>query len=310
MDGLSRLVQMLAPAGALDLHCRFAGGWLVDNVQSSPGEIPYHLFLEGRGRVSVAGLMLEVAPGDVLMFPHGTAHRIQSMESTEAAVDAGVVGKRTFNGVLTEHRLAGSGDAMDFLCGRFILGAPGGVLLRTLPEVVGLRTAARGDCAWLTSLVEMMRHEAAAAEPGSPAVVSQLSTALFTLLLRALMADRHVTHGMLALLADPRLSKAVDAVLRAPAQAWTVERLAGVCHMSRAAFARQFVQVSGLTPLEVVTSLRMELAARLLRARHATAASVGERCGYASEAAFGRAFRAHFGIAPGAYRRRMTLPVD
>jgi AraC family transcriptional activator of mtrCDE len=137
---------------------------------------------------------------------------------------------------------------MDFLCGRFVLGVPGGVLLRTLPEVVGLRTAARADCAWLASLVEMMRHEAAAAEPGSPAVVSQLSTALFTLLLRALMADRQVTHGLLALLADPRLSKAVDAVLRAPARAWTVERLAGVCHLSRAAFARQHDAVRRLTP--------------------------------------------------------------
>jgi AraC family transcriptional activator of mtrCDE len=306
VDSLSRLIQRLAPAGALDLHCRFAGGWLVDNVQAVAGEIPYHLILEGHGRLSVGGLMLDVAPGDVLMFPHGSAHRLQSLGPAAAPVDAAVAAERSFNGALTESVLRGPGEEMDFLCGRFVLGMPGGLLPRTLPEVIGLRTAARPDCAWLESLVAMMRHEATAVEPGSPAVISQLSTALFTLLLRALMADRQVTQGMLALLADPRLAKAIDAVLAAPAQPWTVDRLARECHLSRAAFARQFVQVSGLTPLEVVTSLRMELASRLLLARQASVASVGERCGYTSEAAFGRAFRAHFGISPGAYRRNMS----
>jgi AraC family transcriptional activator of mtrCDE len=305
-DNLSRLIQMLAPAGALDMHCRFAGGWLVDNVQAVSGEIPYHLILEGHGRLSVGSLVLDVAPGDVLMFPHGSAHRLQSLGPAEASGGAGREAERSFNGVLAELRLRGPGEEMDFLCGRFVLGAAGGLLLRTLPEVVGLRTAARADCAWLTSLVAMMRHEATTVEPGSPAVITQLSTALFTLLLRALMADRQVTAGMLALLADPRLAKAVDAVLTAPSQAWTVDRLAGECHMSRAAFARQFVEVSGLTPLEMVTGLRMELASRLLLTRQASVAIVGERCGYASEAAFGRAFRSHFGISPGAYRRNLS----
>ncbi|MNL67312.1 HTH-type transcriptional regulator YdeO [compost metagenome] len=59
-----------------------------------------------------------------------------------------------------------------------------------------------------------------------------------------------------------------------------------------------------MTPLELVTTLRMERAARLLRQDGLSAAAVGEQCGYASQAAFGRVFAQHFGIAPGAYRRQ------
>ncbi|WER50579.1 helix-turn-helix transcriptional regulator [Cupriavidus sp. WKF15] len=70
-----------------------------------------------------------------------------------------------------------------------------------------------------------------------------------------------------------------------------------------AALARRFAQLGGITPLELVNTLRMERAARLLRPDELSTAAVGERCGYASQAAFGRAFTQHFCVEPGAYRR-------
>ncbi len=48
----------------------------------------------------------------------------------------------------------------------------------------------------------------------------------------------------------------------------------------------------------------MERAARLLRQDELSAGTVGERCGYASQAAFGRVFTQYFGVGPGAYRRQ------
>jgi AraC family transcriptional activator of mtrCDE len=150
----------------------------------------------------------------------------------------------------------------------------------------------------------MMRHESEALHPGGAAIIGELSTALFTVLLRALMAERGTSQGLLALMGDARLSRAVDAVLRQPAQPWTIASLAAQCNLSRATFARQFTQLSGLTPLELVTSLRMELAARLLSRENLSAERVSEQCGYASQAAFGRVFKQHYGIGPGAWRRR------
>lgn len=106
----------------------------------------------------------------------------------------------------------------------------------------------------------------------------------------------------MALLADARMARAVDAVVRHPEKPWTIDALASVCNVSRATLARRFAQL-GMTPLELVTTLRMERAARLLRQDGMSATAVAEQCGYASQAAFGRVFTQHFGVGPGAYRR-------
>jgi len=305
MDSLSHLVRMLAPSGSVDLRCRFAGDWFVAHDPAPPGQIPYHLILEGRGRARIGRDSLELEAGDVLLFPHGAAHVLRSVvggDSEDPAYNS--LPARHFNGVLTEVTLHGEGQPLDMLCGTFAVGGSGGALLRSLPEVVCVRTARRADCAWLAALIGMMRHESEASHPGGAAIIGELSTALFTVLLRALMAERGAGHGLLALLGDARLSRAVEAVLREPAQPWTIASMAAVCNLSRATFARQFAQLSGLTPLELVTSLRMELAARLLTLENLSAERVSEQCGYASQAAFGRVFKQRYGVGPGAYRRQ------
>jgi AraC family transcriptional activator of mtrCDE len=190
------------------------------------------------------------------------------------------------------------------LCGTFALGNSGSLLLRTLPESLCIRTADRAECAWLRELIGMMRQECDAPGPGGTAIVGELSSVLFTVLLRTLIADGSLSQGILALMSDTRLARAVDAVLRQPEQDWTIASLAERCNLSRAAFARQFSDLSGLTPMELVTALRMERAGQLLAQENMAGGIVAERCGYASQAAFTRVFKTHFGMNPGAYRKR------
>jgi len=103
--------------------------------------------------------------------------------------------------------------------------------------------------------------------------------------------------------ASPRLAGALKAMLDAPQHDWTVASLAERCHLSRATFAREFARRTGTGPLELLTSLRMELASRLLAHGGQDTASVGEAVGYRSEAAFNRAFARHAGLTPGRFRR-------
>jgi AraC-like DNA-binding protein len=84
---------------------------------------------------------------------------------------------------------------------------------------------------------------------------------------------------------------------------WTVERLARAVGLSRAAFARRFVAVSGHSPLAYLTELRLALAASLLEDDDSSLAEIASRVGYASEFAFSRAFKRQHGVAPGVFRR-------
>lgn len=304
MDSLSELVQLMAPSGTVDLHCRVGAGWSTSHPKAPQGHVPYHVILDGEARVRSGKTGLRVQAGDVLLFPHGAAHILRTLEGGPGNASAHAPDVRThFNGLVTEITAPDREERLDMLCGTFLLRASAGVLLRTLPDVLCIGTAQREDCAWLRGLIGMMREEAQRPQPGGIAIIAELSTALFTVLLRTLMAEGGVARGLLALMSDTRLARAVDAVVQAPEQPWTVERLADLCNVSRATLARRFTQLGGMTPLELVTALRMERAAHLLGQGQLSAAAVGEQCGYGSQAAFGRAFRQYFGVGPGAFRR-------
>ena len=306
MDSLSQLVRLLSPSGSVDLRCRYAGEWQLDHEPAPPGYLPYHLILDGQALLHQGPERHALQPGDVILFPHGAAHRIRSVAGGDdpPSIIAPPTSRR-FNGVLTEITRPGAGTALQMLCGTIALGNPGSRLLHTLPDTLCIRTADRADYASLRAVIDMMRLESDTLSPGAGAIVSELSTVLFTVLLRALIADGHISQGVLTLMSDARLARAVNAVLQDPGRDWTIATLAEQSNLSRAAFARQFAELGGLTPMELVTSLRMELAARLLARDNLPGGIAGERCGYASQAAFTRVFKSHFGIAPAAYRRQM-----
>ncbi len=302
MDSLGHLIRTLSPSGSIDLHCLLAGIWVADQPAAPLGHVPYHVILGGQLRLRLGGASQVFGAGDVLVFPHGTGHSLESVALGENDVPPEGDGERHFNGVVTEVVAQGDGPVLDKLCGKFVMGETASSLLRPLPDVLHIRSEGRPS---LVALVEMMRNESIDPRPGGAAVINDLSSALFTLLLRHLMTEKHLTGSVLALLADARMSRAVEAVLMDPAQPWTVGTMAQRALVSRATFARRFAELGGISPLEWVTHIRMELAARLLVREGLPANQVAERCGYASEAAFGRVFKKHYSSSPGAYRRRM-----
>jgi transcriptional regulator GlxA family with amidase domain len=102
---------------------------------------------------------------------------------------------------------------------------------------------------------------------------------------------------------DPRIERVVSLMhgdLKSP---WTVEGLARAAGMSRATLARRFVEEKGEPPLRLLTRLRMERARELLTTTDRRIAEIAPEVGYDCEFAFNRAFRRHFGTAPGRYRR-------
>jgi transcriptional regulator GlxA family with amidase domain len=102
---------------------------------------------------------------------------------------------------------------------------------------------------------------------------------------------------------DRQVERALEAMTARPEHRWTVESLAKLAGLSRAAFARRFVRSTGAPPLEYLTDLRMQLAAARLRETDEPLVAIAISVGYVSEFAFAKAFKRRFGRAPGLFRR-------
>jgi AraC-like DNA-binding protein len=89
-----------------------------------------------------------------------------------------------------------------------------------------------------------------------------------------------------------------------PEQDWTVGRLASVAAVSRTGFALRFADLVGLPPLTYLRRLRIDRASDLLLAEEDSVASIAARVGYASEAAFCRAFKREVDATPKQWRAR------
>jgi AraC family transcriptional activator of mtrCDE len=205
----------------------------------------------------------------------------------------------------------GQGERLDMLCGRFFIGPPHDRLLRNyLPTNLVVRAldgegeeGAVSASSHLASLVGLMRMETASDKPGGHAFLNALSAALFTLVLRAASESEQAPEGLLALAGNPRLAPAISAMFADPARQWTLPDLADLCSMSRATFMRRFQDTLGRSAADLLTDIRMSLAANELKKPQMSTEAVAETVGYQSISAFRRVFADRMGMTPGQWRR-------
>jgi len=188
----------------------------------------------------------------------------------------------------------------DMACANIVLGGgPGSPIARALPASLVLPLSALPAA---RPLLEQLFDEAFAIRCGRQQVVDRLFEVVLILILRHLLDSRQVQQGPLAGLAHPALAKALVALHEDPRQAWSLERLAHCAGMSRSRFAEVFADTCGQTPMAYLASYRIGLAQDLLRRGHPLA-RVADEVGYGSQTSLSRAFSAHHGLSPRAWRR-------
>lgn len=79
---------------------------------------------------------------------------------------------------------------------------------------------------------------------------------------------------------------------------WTVDAMAAACGLGRTRFIHYCRQVVNVSPLEYLTALRVEEAARLLGSGNLKVSEVAVRCGFQSSQYFSTVFRRRFGCPP------------
>ena len=191
--------------------------------------------------------------------------------------------------------LSGEGARTELVCGSLSFdGGQNNPLVAALPEYLVLPTKSLST---LELTLNWLFMEAFGTQCGRLAVMDRLFELLVIQLLRHVLEQRMVSHGMLAGLADPRLARALHVIHHQPGEAWTVESLAGTANMSRANFAAQFREVVGQSPVDYLLDWRIGLAQKRLRDGQPIA-RVAEEVGYESASALARAFRRKTGSSP------------
>ncbi len=303
MDALSDVLSVLRVRATVFCRARITRPYGV-LTRGSEAAI-FHVIVRGSGWISVEGQDRPRAfrAGDLLVLPHGHAHILADPPGSSAAHIASLPAEPGADGLPCVVQ-GGGGAETSILCGSFHLGPEArAALLPSLPPLVHAAGTAGSTAAWLDATLRFLADEASSDRPGAAVVVERLADVLFIQVLRAWVAERAEAGGSwLAALADPQLSRALAALHAEPGQAWTAARLARLAGMSRSSFYKHFQQVVGEPPAAYLARWRMLVARAALR-RGSSLADISEQVGYASEAAFSRAFKRVVGQAPSSWRR-------
>jgi AraC-like DNA-binding protein len=163
------------------------------------------------------------------------------------------------------------------------------------------------DAPIVSTAFRAMLEEVAAPEEGAMALTSALMKACLVVLLRRHLQSSRRTGTPPALFSDARIGRAIAAILDCPSANHSVTSLAREAGMSRSAFARDFRATLGVTPMEFVTRIRLNLARRLLVSTVRSVEAIAPEVGFSSRSHFSRVFREHYGTDPSTFRRRNFL---
>ena len=310
-DPLSDLLRIVRLDGAFFYAAEAtAEPWGVESVSAGeltprilPGAehlIAYHVLTRGRcyGGL-VGGEPVELAPGDVIVFPHGDAHRMSSDGGGRRLPDVNTKAPARYPGTVL---IGDQGPRVtSFVCG--FLGCdrrPFNPLLAALPRLMHVRSMADG---WHGGVIRQLTDESRLGRPGADCVLTRLAELMFIEVLRRYLEGLPPGQtGWLAGLRDEVVGRALSVLHARPAHPWTLESLAREVASSRSNLAKRFGDLVGQPPMQYLGRWRIQVAANLLVQSGAKVASIGSEVGYDSEAAFSRAFKRATGRAPGAWR--------
>lgn len=289
LDGLDVAVEPFA-------ICRLRGTGRLDMGRHDRATL--HYTLAGAGELQVGTWRVPIVPHTIVIVPPGNAHSVRADRDADASTELPGCAPLTDGWQLIQRD--GTAGAVQMACSELRAtydGVHGLFDFLTEPLVENL-----ADADPLHGTLQLLLSELAAPGPGTRALAATLMRQCLVLLLRRQGGGRAAEVPWLAALNDPRLGRAVAAMLNRPQDDHTLARLADIAGMSRSAFADRFSAAFGRGPMDLLKEIRLRRAARLLRSSDRPVKVVATSVGYGSRSYFSRAFKELYGISPVDYR--------
>ena len=245
------------------------------------------------------GYVADVGPGSLVLVPQPVRHRLELPEGGAHVLGAATE-CRTDHGL---RRLAAGTDDLRLLvvCGAVRVAYAGAFdVFGDLREPMAVEL----DDPLADQVFERMLAEQARMGPGSLALLGSLMMQCLVAVFRQLCETQECRLPWLAGLEDPRLGRALEAMLRAPGSGHSLESLASVAGMSRSSFADHFKRAFKSPPMEYLREIRLRTAAKRLRSTDDAVGAIAEAVGFSSRSHFSTAFRAAYRTDPATYRKR------
>jgi len=210
-------------------------------------------------------------------------------------------GEPTFLCLLTEGHNAAPivAEGKELLSARVSWGGTQNPILAALPRGI---THGLDDDWSLRAIVDLLLSEQQSTRCGSASVLSRLAEVLIVRLMRKQIESQHLGVGLLAGLADPRLSRAIVAMHDKPGHPWRVSSLAEEAGLSSSHFSELFRRAVGVAPLAYLRQWRMILARQDIE-RGDRLQRVATRYCYGSVEALSRACTQAYGASPRQLRK-------
>lgn len=268
----------------------------------------FHLIVQGQCFVRLEnGTVIEAMAGDLIFVPYGIGHVLASDAERrckpleDVMREAGFVHQGPF--------VVGSGSANQackMICGHYdFADASDHPLLRAVPEILHLTPADRAAHPILDDVLRLIVRCAFTSDLGAEASINRLSEALFIEIMRMGVTTLGGENRFLTAISDPQIGRALTAIHSDIARPWTVGSLANMIGMSRTRFSERFRDLTGSSPMAYVAEWRLQRSLYLLNCGKGTIKTVAGEIGFASVAAFSRAFRARFGHSPSDHRKQV-----
>ncbi len=295
-DVLSQVLTLIRLRGELVYKAEMSSPW---GIAFPAGPAHFHFVEHGSLWVAAEGAPpFHIGEGGLLLLPHGSGHMISDDPATPA-IGINALVFRHFNAKSLTLSYGGGGAATRIVGGFFRFeGSPFPPIMSALPALIHLPRGENHATRRLRAIVHYLIEEAHQPRPGSALMISRLIDLLVIRALRTWAATRPNNLGWLGGLGEERIGRALAAIHADPYRRWTVQTLADIAGMSRSVFAQRFTATVGEPPLRYLSRYRLTVASDLLRAGGLKVSDVARRVGFASDAAFSRAFKAYFGYAP------------
>lgn len=308
MDCLSDALNRIRFKSYIYCHSEFTAPWGLQ-MPGFDGHAAFLVMLRGGCVVTFEESLTSysLAAGEVMLLARGKGCVIQDNPNSIITRFEEVAGKRPPKGEVM--RFGGGGALTSILMGCFEFDSHlKNPLIESLPNVIYLKAHELQSEPWLETTMRFLAAETGNDRPGSDILIGRLTDMFFIQLVRAFMTQHKNCSelpGWLRGLGDPEIGAALRLMHESPSAPWTVASLAREVGLSRTTFAVKFSDMLKTTPMDYLTSWRMQEAVSMMEKGEESVSKIAGAVGYTSEAAFAKAFKREVGEAPGAFRRKL-----